>query len=325
MYYRTYDLPWAGAALDDKRFRSILLWVAAVTLLFAIVVPVLPVRDPSTVAEPPPLPPRLARLIIERSKPVPPPPPPVVEKKPDEVKPVETPKPEPKPEPKLAEKPPVETPKPPPVEAPAPDRNRARERAQAAGVLALADELADLRSEVSVAQLDRKPTIASPGDAVRAERAMITTNAAASSGGINTASLSRNTGGAALAARESTRVESRVEAETRDAVEATRVSGDRATASRSREEIEMVFDRNKSAIFALYNRALRKDPGLEGKIVLTITIEPDGTVSACDVVSSDLDAPDLEKRLVRRVKLFRFEARDVATVTTTKPIDFFPA
>ena len=32
-----------------------------------------------------------------------------------------------------------------------------------------------------------------------------------------------------------------------------------------------------------------------------------------------------ERKLVARVKSFRFEARDVETITTTKPIDFFPA
>jgi hypothetical protein len=34
---------------------------------------------------------------------------------------------------------------------------------------------------------------------------------------------------------------------------------------------------------------------------------------------------ELERKLVARVKLFRFEARDVEAITTTKPIDFFPA
>jgi hypothetical protein len=45
----------------------------------------------------------------------------------------------------------------------------------------------------------------------------------------------------------------------------------------------------------------------------------------CEVVSSDLSDPDLERKLVNRVKMFRFEAREVETITTTKPIDFFPA
>jgi len=85
-----------------------------------------------------------------------------------------------------------------------------------------------------------------------------------------------------------------------------------------------VFDQNKHAIYALYNRALRANPALEGKLVLRLTIAPDGTVTECSVVSSELGDPDLEEKLVQRVMLFRFDAKDVAPVTTTKPIDFFP-
>ena len=92
-----------------------------------------------------------------------------------------------------------------------------------------------------------------------------------------------------------------------------------------REEIERVFDRNKGAIYALYNRALRQNPALEGKLVLRLTITPDGKVTSCEVVSSELGDPDLEQKLVQRVLLFQFDAKDVETITTTKPIDFFPA
>lgn len=86
-----------------------------------------------------------------------------------------------------------------------------------------------------------------------------------------------------------------------------------------------MFDRNKGAIFALYNRALRKDPSLEGKLVLRLTIAPSGQVTMCEVISSELNDEELERKLVQRVKLFRFEAKDVEAITTTKPIDFFPA
>ncbi|MDP6436681.1 MAG: TonB family protein [Gammaproteobacteria bacterium] len=104
-----------------------------------------------------------------------------------------------------------------------------------------------------------------------------------------------------------------------------RVAKGGSAPSRSREEIELVFDKNKGAIFALYNRALRRDPALQGKLVLKLTIEPSGVVSSCEVVSSELDDPEMERKLVQRVKMFRFKDKDVATVTTTKPIDFFPA
>jgi TonB family protein len=102
-------------------------------------------------------------------------------------------------------------------------------------------------------------------------------------------------------------------------------SGRSLKASRTREEIELVFDRNKSAIYALYSRALRDKPTLQGKVVLEVTIAPSGEVTDCRVVSSELNEPDLERKLVARVRMFRFEARDVATMTTTKPIEFFPA
>ena len=100
--------------------------------------------------------------------------------------------------------------------------------------------------------------------------------------------------------------------------------GSSGSASRSEEEIALVFDRNKGAIYALYGRALREQPDLQGKLVLEFTIAPDGEVTECHVVSSELHDPDLERKIVARVKLFRFEARDVAAITTTKPIEFVP-
>jgi hypothetical protein len=48
-------------------------------------------------------------------------------------------------------------------------------------------------------------------------------------------------------------------------------------------------------------------------------------VTFCEIVSSELGDPDLEAKLVARVKMFSFDAKDVEAITTTKPIDFFPA
>jgi TonB family protein len=102
-------------------------------------------------------------------------------------------------------------------------------------------------------------------------------------------------------------------------------TGSSGKAGRSPEEIELVFDRNKGAIYALYSRALRERPELQGKMVLEFTIAPSGEVTACRVVSSELQDAELERKIVARVKQIRFEAKDVETMTTTKPIEFFPA
>ena len=62
-------------------------------------------------------------------------------------------------------------------------------------------------------------------------------------------------------------------------------------------------------------RALRDRAELQGKMVLEFTIAPSGEVTACRVVSSELNDPELERKIVARVKLIRFAAKDVETMT----------
>jgi len=149
------------------------------------------------------------------------------------------------------------------------------------------------------------------------ERSVITSNAMKGSGGINTASLSRSTGGAAqLAGRDITQVESPV---------AQKAEKEERIAARSHEEIQLVIDRYKSRLLAIYQRALRDDPTLRGQVVFEITIEPDGRVSASTVLSSDLKSAALEKKLATRIKMFKFGAKDVEKMIVTVPIDFYPS
>jgi hypothetical protein len=102
-------------------------------------------------------------------------------------------------------------------------------------------------------------------------------------------------------------------------------SGGGALAGRTDEEIQIVFDRYKAALYRLYNRELRNDPTLRGQVVLRLTIEPDGSVSMCALQSSDMNAPALATQVVERVKTFAFGAKDVPAITILYPIDFLPA
>ena len=307
-YYREYELPWSVDTNQERKFRRLLFTVLAIMLALSIVWPFIPTPeiDPNEIEE---IPPRIAKLLLEQ-KPPPPPPPKQVEPEPDPISEsepqqvVEMP-PEPEPEP-------IDTTK------------LARERAQAA-LLPFTEDLAKLAdSDILDKVIDNRSLTTSVGEAARNERSMITSKVGTASGGINTANLSRNTGGSGLGGRSTTQIESPV-ASVGQAGGGARRTGSSGKASRSREEIELVFDRNKGVIFALYNRALRGDPTLEGKLVLRLTIEPSGAVTFCEIISSELGDPDLERRLVQRIKMFRFEAKDVEAITTTKPIDFFPA
>ena len=87
-----------------------------------------------------------------------------------------------------------------------------------------------------------------------------------------------------------------------------------------------MFDRHKAALYRLYNRELRRDPTLKGQMVLRMKIEPDGSVSLCEIQSTDMNAPTLVSQVVGRVKTFDFGAKEgVPTVAILYPIDFLPA
>jgi outer membrane biosynthesis protein TonB len=318
--YRIYELPWATAAEQENRFWRLLKQVLIGVIVLSLVFSFLPVPepDPTAVEE---IPQRFARLIVDQP---PPPPPPVVREEPEPEP--EVVEPEPIPEQvveQVVEPEPIPEPEPEPE--PVDTVQLARDRASVAGLLPFAQELASLRDNDALDSLDNA-ALAGSADAESPlnERSLITSSVGSASGGINTAALSRNTGGTGLNARATTQVDSPVEGFGPAGGAVTR-SGQSNLGSRSREEIERVFDRNKGAIYALYNRALRQDPTLQGKLVLRLTISPAGAVTFCEVVSSELNDADLEQKLVQRVMLFEFEAKDVEAITTTKPIDFFPA
>ena len=102
-------------------------------------------------------------------------------------------------------------------------------------------------------------------------------------------------------------------------------SGGAAAGVRSSDEIERVFQRNKGGIFNLYNRALRKNPSLVGQVVFELTISPSGQVTKVEIVSSELGDEKLERKLVLKIKKFKFQKANVAEMKVTYPIEFLPS
>jgi hypothetical protein len=328
-FYHSASLPWTAAPDEDRRFRVAMAAALGASLLLGALVPL--IQMPERTSQFTEVPDRFARLIVEERTPPPPPPLPAAQQ--PEPEPAA---PEAQAEPKAEEPPPQAKPEPKPA-TPRPEAARpsARERASRAGLLALSDQLADLRagSGSVVSDLERQP-LRRPSATPRAsetvtERSIITSEVNAGSGGIDVSSLSRDTGGTRLAGRETTRVEAPIEGAFSSAGAgggAGRSGAGRggATGARSLEEIQRVFDANRGALNTLYNRALRENPALVGKVVLKLTILPNGDISELELVSSELKDADLEHRLLARVRLFRFGAKNVAVTTITYPIDFFP-
>ena len=356
--FRVPALPWSAVAADEQRFRRILHRVLALVLLLGIVLPFVPLRQAERL-EAQPLPPPIARLLLERraTPPAPPPAPKPADTAAEQAaaKP-EAPSDKPLPAPKQRPVPEARNPQPgkPPGEL---ALDNARRKAAGVGLLALKNELAAMTGAPLAVQLrqDIKPgpgvgTGSGPGVGAGTApgvpvRAMITSNATRGSGGINTAAYSRDTGGGGLAGRATTLVEgvagggggggpggggARAGAGGGSggggaAAGGTLHKGSSGRASRSIEEIKLVFERNKGAIYALYNRALRDDPALQGKVVLELKIAPSGQVSDLRIVSSELHAAELERKLLARIRLFDFGAREVDVMVVTWPVDFLPS
>ncbi|HCB38491.1 MAG TPA: energy transducer TonB, partial [Gammaproteobacteria bacterium] len=131
LYYSTPSLPWDRAAEEEKLFRKLFVVFAVVFVILLLVLPSIPVPEKQR-DQVEKIPPRLAKLVMEKQKPPPPPPPPKEEKKEEEKK--EEPKEEPKKEePKKEEKP----------------KPTAKEQAKAA--IAVFDDLSDLRDSNDLA------------------------------------------------------------------------------------------------------------------------------------------------------------------------------
>jgi uncharacterized membrane protein YgcG len=219
-----------------------------------------------------------------------------------------------------------------------------------AGILAFKDKFASLAQDKIVPLLGADARHGAADDIGRpSSPSTLTTNAAGSSGGINVASLKRSVGGgggggggggtggggvggSGIGGAGGSGGGLRGVGVGRPTSAINSISGgDRPKArsgpgaSRTDEEIQIVFDRYKASYYRLYNRELRNAPTLKGQMVLRLTIEPDGSVSMCVLHSSDMDAPDLAAQVVSRVKTMNFGAKDVLAVTIVYPIDFLPA
>ena len=321
----SWRLPCEVSTVDKQRYRRILNRVTTVALVLTLLIPFLPLPEKEKPVEETQEK-RIVKILIEKK--LPPPPPKVVKKvEPQKkLKPVKASKPkaikkvQPKPVPKVANKPVPQK-----KIAPAPPKKSAKEVAAASGLLAFQDDLADISKAKTSQTLGERSLDKSGGSASRIERSLVTKNTGKGSGGINTAALSRDVSGTGLGGRSASRVSGPAGM---GAGEGGSGTGDDdgigRVAQRDLEKIQITFDRNKSAIFSMYNRALRSSPDLQGKVVLKITIAPSGKVTDIFIVSSELADTELEQKLIQRVKLINFGSEDVPEFTFNYPIDFYP-
>lgn len=314
--YQQLAVSWSPESRDNRAFYIITACVITCILVFALIVSsvTVPVKERRAKQA---VPDRVAKFITKTKKPE-------VKKPEPKVKP--KPKPIPKPSPKVVRKKETEAEKKKPLTV---KEKEARDTAANSGLLALGSQLADLIDTTDVsAQVGAKVSKASESStkAVAVDTGLLTANASAGTGGANTSDYVAAVGSTQLSQRDIDLVkQSLVKSDEVEKVAGSSSNQPRGDNVRSEEEVQMIFDQNKSQLYSIYNRERRKKPGLKGRLVLEITISPNGSVSNVRIVSSELNDPSLERRLVERVRFFKFKSSSVEEVTVTFPIEFLPS
>ena len=304
---------WQLSAEADRRFRKIALGacVPALALIVASRFWLEPPKaalvefDSSQYVEllpevVPPKPEAPAKEVAEKPK-----------EDPKPVKPIEKPKVQ-----QQVEKPPTPT-------KPVPS---ARDVAAKTGILALANELNDLRDQ-NIAPSDQPlntSAITSKGGIGSAQSAAaIAASASSGSGGIGPSSgdVTSTQTGAGVGTRSTGRVRSSLGTGT----VAPKGGVPGPDGGRTPSDVQAVFNKNQGPFYAIFNRAARDNANIgRGKIVVRLTIAPNGAVTSCTLISSSYGDAEFERKVVERVKLINFGPKNAPAFTMDYPIQFIP-
>lgn len=305
---------WQLVEEADRRFRRIFISVAIPALVLVLLTHFFYVAP-----EPKPLPEFDSSQYVELL------PEPEV-KKPEPEKVVEPIKEAPKPVK------PIEQVKPKPIEKPptvvqAKPEPTAKEVAEKSGLLAMKDALSSLRDQNLASATSDQPlsssTITSKsgiGSAASADA--IAASATANSGGIrNGNGVTSSQDGVGVGSRSTGKVSSPLGSGNGPA----KGGPPGPDGGRNASEVQAVFARNQGPFYAIFNRAARDNADIgAGKIVVRLTIAPNGSVVSCTMLSSSYGDPELERKIVERVKLMNFGAKAGPNFTLDYPLHYIP-
>ncbi len=326
VHYQELAVDWSPVSRSNRRFNllAIVMLVSVLMLAFYMSSIHVPVKERTTQIV---VPERIANFIVQKKK-----------KQPEIIKP----------RPEIKPKPVIKAPEP---EKPGKvvrkktkkkmltrEQKEIREKLAGTGLLALSNELSGLMETKEVAAMVSGNVNVNTNTNRHKQsdkaRAVLLQDVSKGSGGVNSSSYAakverqlavQSDVDIRVAEREISRVESSLitSEPVKSNVKRSSKPGS-AVGFRAEEDITLVFDRNKSQLYSLYDRARRKNAGLKGKLVLEITITPDGKVSLVRLLASELEDDSLVSRLISRVKQFDFGAKNVETVVVTYPVEFLP-
>jgi len=190
----------------------------------------------------------------------------------------------------------------------------------------LSQQLNALRNSVNAnKQVNKNVFNANTGAVQKSQRARLGKDSlTSSSGGIKSSDVTVNAQGAALAAHQSDEVSSSIS----DVVipTAAEYNYDPSKSYRDKHSIRREIERYRGgAIYPIYTKALRVNPDLGGRFVFSFTILPSGKVQNVKLVASELSDPELEKRILAKMRLIDFGKENKAPTPVEYTFSFVPS
>ncbi|MGQ9427007.1 AgmX/PglI C-terminal domain-containing protein [Gilvimarinus sp. F26214L] len=309
-------LPWQSNEEQEQRFRKLLKRILIAIAVLAVIIPWLPVFEKEyetpedSIAK--------TKVMLEPIVQPEPEPEPVVE----ETPPPPAPKPEPEPEPQPETRTVAESPPAPPPPTPKPKDKESVMKEQ--GLSDLSNQLSALRGTVSVAKLQRKNVSKSDlGQKEYTARDRFGEDIAAKrSDGIQVDDVIQQEN-VTLAAYSGVAVEATAYSDQPGGSQLSFLSGQ--AGRRDMENIRRTFEAAKSSVYSLYLQALNDNPDLAGKFIFRLVIEPDGSISELELVSSELGQRSLENTILERIKRINFGEKEVSPTAVEYAFSFLPS
>jgi len=105
-----------------------------------------------------------------------------------------------------------------------------------------------------------------------------------------------------------------------------RVSGgEEALGARSEESLRQVLTQNMGRLQYIFNKYLKNDPSMGGKLEVEVTIHADGTIKNAVVLNSDFTNADFEREVLSAMRRWRYESIASGEVKVVYPILFVRA
>ncbi|MGK0248354.1 MAG: protein TonB [Oleispira sp.] len=287
-------LPWHENEEQFEYFKKLIKRIVIPLMVFLIVMPLLP--DFTT-------PPEVIKKVVTQ-----------LALDPPEVIPV----PKPVPEPKVA---------PLPKQKPKPAASQKTSASNSASSLAaLSQQLSALSSAASAPKLQKKNVfIADAGKVQKSSRSLLgQKNATRSSTGLSAADVTLNSQGGQILEHQSGNI---VSANTGIALPtAEQYHYDpKQNSRRDMQSIRRTLERYKGSVYALYTQALRQSTELNGRFIFEFTILPNGEISQLKLVSSELNEPNLEAKMLKKISGINFGVADHLPTAVQYTFSFLPS